>query len=531
MKGDGLKKTASRTEVKNGSIRQNLSDEERLGQLGHQQELRRTFSLPALGALCLCLMATWEALSTVIAPALISGGPPCLFYNYVLSFVCTICIAVSLAEIASIYPTAGGQYHWVAALCPAPRKAAAAWATGWISVGGQILLTASSAFAAGLQTQALITLNDETYVPSRWQGMLFYWAILLYAGLLNVWGSKLMPHFNLVSGVIHIGAFVGIIITLGVMAPKNTSSFVFTEFENNSGWSSDGVSWLVGMQSTVYPFLGYDAACHLAEELPHASRNVPLALIGGVVVNGLIGLVYCIVLLYSTSSLDSLLQTPTGYPFMQIYLDATQSRVGATVMSLTLIIVATAATVAGVASTSRTLWAFARDKATPFDAYLGVVDKRLQVPLRSVILVILLQVLLGLIYLGNATAFNAVLSMAIIGLYLSYLSPIFFMVVFGRSQLRPEDFGPFRMPRALGIAANIVSLIWMIVVMIFSTFPLTLPVTAQNMNYSIVVVAGWSMFGLVYYLWAGRHKFQVPLTNLSVTLDTIQVNEQREERE
>lgn len=59
----------------------NLSDEERLAQLGHQQELNRSFSLPALGALCLCLMATWEALSTVIAAALVSGGPPCLFYN------------------------------------------------------------------------------------------------------------------------------------------------------------------------------------------------------------------------------------------------------------------------------------------------------------------------------------------------------------------------------------------------------------------------------------------------------------------
>ncbi|KAK7222194.1 hypothetical protein V2G26_010197 [Clonostachys chloroleuca] len=114
---------------------------------------------------------------------------------------------------------------------------------------------------------------------------------------------------------------------------------------------------------------------------------------------------------------------------------------------------------------------------------------------------------------------------AIIGLYLSYLSPIFFMVIFGRSQLRLEDFGPFRMPGAMGIAANIISVVWMIVVMIFSTFPLTLPVTAQNMNYSIVVVAGWSMFGLVYHLWAGIHKFQVPLTNLSVPLDTTQVNE------
>lgn len=59
----------------------NLTDEERLAQLGHQQELGRNFSLPALGALCLCLMATWEALSTVISSALVSGGPPCLFYN------------------------------------------------------------------------------------------------------------------------------------------------------------------------------------------------------------------------------------------------------------------------------------------------------------------------------------------------------------------------------------------------------------------------------------------------------------------
>jgi choline transport protein len=58
-----------------------LSDEERLAQLGHKQELDRGFSPLALGSLVLCLMATWEALSTVISSALVSGGPPCLFYN------------------------------------------------------------------------------------------------------------------------------------------------------------------------------------------------------------------------------------------------------------------------------------------------------------------------------------------------------------------------------------------------------------------------------------------------------------------
>lgn len=56
-------------------------DEARLAQLGHAQELERRFSLLPLISLCVCLMATWEALSTVIAAGLIGGGAPCLFYN------------------------------------------------------------------------------------------------------------------------------------------------------------------------------------------------------------------------------------------------------------------------------------------------------------------------------------------------------------------------------------------------------------------------------------------------------------------
>lgn len=56
-------------------------DDDRLAQLGHVQELQRNYSIWSLGSLCLCLMATWEALSTVIATALTTGGAPCLFFN------------------------------------------------------------------------------------------------------------------------------------------------------------------------------------------------------------------------------------------------------------------------------------------------------------------------------------------------------------------------------------------------------------------------------------------------------------------
>lgn len=56
-------------------------DDDRLAQLGHVQELRRDYSIWSLGSLCLCLMATWEALATVVTTALTTGGAPCLFFN------------------------------------------------------------------------------------------------------------------------------------------------------------------------------------------------------------------------------------------------------------------------------------------------------------------------------------------------------------------------------------------------------------------------------------------------------------------
>ncbi|KAF9691162.1 hypothetical protein EKO04_010592 [Ascochyta lentis] len=488
-------------------------DDDRLAQLGHVQELQRNYSIWSLGSLCLCLMATWEALSTVIATALTTGGAPCLFFNLLISVICTIAIACSLGEIASIYPTAGGQYHWVAALSPPSSRAAASWFTGWINVGGQIVLTASAAFAAGLQLQALIILNDASYVPARWQGLSFYWLILLYAAAINIWGSRMLPTTNLLSGVLHITGFLAILVTLGVTAPKNTASFVFTEVSNSSGWSSDGVSWLVGLLSSVYPLLGYDAACHLAEEMPHASRNVPLAMVGSVTVNGILGIGYCIMLLFSTGTLDTLLATPTGFPFMQIFLDATRSNAGATVMSLVITLIAIAATAAGVTSTSRTVWAFARDKATPFDRYFAHVNQSSHIPVRAIVLITVLQMLLGFIYLGNSTAFNAILSMAILGLYTSYLIPIVYFMIHGRPKMAAHEFGFFKMPKSLGLGLNLLSCAWLVLAIVFSTFPTFMPVTAQNMNYSTVVMVGWVVLGGIYYILLGRKKFEVPVVD------------------
>lgn len=94
-----------------------------------------------------------------------------------------------------------GQYHWVHCLTPVSYQATAAWFTGWISIGGQLVLSASAAFAGGLQLQGLITLNHiDSYIPARWQGMLFYWLVLAYSTAVNIFGSKILPHTNTAAG-------------------------------------------------------------------------------------------------------------------------------------------------------------------------------------------------------------------------------------------------------------------------------------------------------------------------------------------
>ncbi|KAJ5511445.1 Amino acid/polyamine transporter I [Penicillium expansum] len=498
-----------------------LSDEDQLVALGHVQELRREFSLWSIVCLQISLMATWEALSSVVATALTNGGAPCLFYNYIITLIGTMFIVLSLSEIASIYPTAGGQYHWVHCLTPESYQATASWFTGWISIGGQLVFSASAAFAAGLQLQALITLNNlDSYTPTRWQGMLFYWFILAYSTAVNIWGSKILPHTNTAAGVLHVVGFIVIVTILGAMSEKHSANYVFVEFSNTSGWDNDGVSWLVGLLSTIYPFLGYDAACHLSEEMPKPSRNVPLSMIGSVMINGVIGLVYAIVLLFSLGDLQSLLESKTGFPFIQLFLNVTGSPAGATVLALCVTLTAMAANAACVTSTSRTAWAFARDGGLPASEFFAEVSPTLKVPVYMVIVVGLLQMLLGFIYLGSSTAFNAVLSMAILGMYASYISPIVFMLIYGRRKSAPIfrglGSGSFNLGPLWGPVVNIVAILWLLIGMVFSTFPTVEPVTPENMNYCIVVTMGWMVIGIVYYyLLGGKQRFTGPVVELA----------------
>lgn len=94
---------------------------------------------------------------------------------------------------------------------------------------------------------------------------------------------------------------------------------------------------------------------------------------GSITINGLLGFGMIIAMLYSATDIDAAVETPTGYPFMEIFYQATGSINGTAGMASLIVLMTLSATVGVIASTSRMLWAFARDNAMPFSSTLSKV--------------------------------------------------------------------------------------------------------------------------------------------------------------
>lgn len=110
----------------------------------------------------------------------------------------------------------------------------------------------------------------------------------------------------------------------------------------------------------------------MCEEIHNPRKNVPYAMVGSVVINGIMGFGFIIALLFNLGSVQAALAADTTYPIVEIFYSITRSRQAATAMSCSMVIMASLATIPLVVSASRMLWALARDKGKylSIDAFL-----------------------------------------------------------------------------------------------------------------------------------------------------------------
>lgn len=241
---------------------------------------------------------------------------------------------------------------------------------GWLTITGWQAACASGAYNSGVFIQGLIALCNQNHVPKGWQNTLWAWAVLAFAVFINTIASSALAKFESLILILHIAGFFAILIPLTYLAPHSDAQEVFKTFKNAGGWDTQTYSFFIGLVGAVYSFVGADSAVHMAEEIRNAAVVIPQAILLSVGINGALGLSMLIALLFCLGDASlvptEVLQTPLGFPFIQVFLNATKSIPGTAIMASTVLVLGISSTVGLLASSSRMFWSFARDKGLPF---------------------------------------------------------------------------------------------------------------------------------------------------------------------
>lgn len=263
--------------------------------------------------------------------------------------------------------------------------------SGWISVLGWQTGLASLAFLAGTMIQGLLVLDNPDYIFENWHGTLLVIAITAFCIIFNTFLAKRLPMVEGMVLIIHLLGFFAVLVPLWLLAPRSSASDVFTTFLNLGGWNTTGLAFMVGLLSPVYTLIGADSAVHMSEEIKDASLVLPRAIMWAASVNGSLGFIMVITFCFTLGNIFDILATPTGYPFIQVFYNATQSNAGTSIMTAILIINITSACISTVATVSRQTWSFARDKGLPFSSFIAHVS----VWLRSSVVVLSTIIVIG----------------------------------------------------------------------------------------------------------------------------------------
>jgi choline transport protein len=216
--------------------------------------------------------------------------------------------------------------------------------------------------------------------------------------------------------------------------------------------------------------------------------------------------------MFALGDISADLSHPSGQPWVAVILRITGSRAATIIFILIMIFMYFFCAVNQVTTSSRQVFAFARDKGLPYHEFLSRVNRK-GVPVNAVYVTLAYTCILALIIIGSTTAFNIILSVSATGLFTSYLVVI--GTVLAR-KLRREPFpaSRFKISRAIGIFVNTIAMCFLSVAFLFLFFPAAPAPDAASMNWSILIYGVVILFSGLYYYVKGQYQYDVSILRL-----------------
>lgn len=503
-----------------------VADDSRLNELGYKQELSRSLSAISNFAVTFSIISVITGISTTFNTGLEFGGPMTMIYGWPIAGAFTLIVGLSMAEICSSYPTSGGLYFWSAKLSGQQWGPFASWITGWFNIVGQWAVTTSVDYSLAELIQVIILLstggnNGGGYLASKYVIIGFHGGILLIHAVINSLSITWLSFFGQVAAAWNVlGVFVLMILIPTVATERASAKFVFTHFntDNEAGIHSRAYIFILGLLMSQYTLTGYDASAHMSEETKNADKNGPKGIITAIGISVIVGWGYLLGITFAVTNVPYLLSTDNeagGYAIAEVFYLACKSRYGSGVGGIICLgIIAVAIFFCGmssVTSNSRMAYAFSRDGAMPLSSLWHKVNKQ-EVPINAVWLSVFISFCMALPSLGSLVAFQAMVSIATIGLYIAYAFPIFFRITLARKTFIP---GPFNLGR-YGVLIGTVAVLWVTTITVLFSLPVAYPVTKDTLNYTPVAVGGLLILTISSWIFSARHWFRGPITNIDM---------------
>jgi len=489
------------------------ADDSLLRTLGYKSEFRREFSLLETVAFAFSIMGVVASVSSTFSFPLVSGGHVGMVFGWLIPSLFVMTIAACMAELASAMPTSAGLYYFSAKLAPPKYAALASWITGWANITGQVTLVCSIDFTcAQMITTAIQVGSDGAVVLGAGPTFGILLAILFTHGIVCSAATSVIARLNLFYVIVNIGttvaAIIALLVTSGNMGTRVSTSDAFTLFENNTGWSNNGWAFLLSFTAAMWTLTGYDSAAHISEETAGAARAAPIAILTGVGLTASLGWILLIAASYATASVSDILGTTLPLPMGQLFLNNLGKTGMLAIWSFIIVVQYVTGAAQGV-DASRVVFAFARDNALPGSRWWKKMNSHTQTPVNAVWLVMALAGICGLLGFSE-TALSSLAGASVIGLYTSYATPIFLRITSGRDKLVPGPFtlGKWYMP--LGIIA----VSWVAFIQILLVFPPASSVTAETMNYAVVLVMAVFLFASISWIVSAHKWFTGPISNV-----------------
>ncbi|KAF7589355.1 hypothetical protein BBP40_004435 [Aspergillus hancockii] len=221
-----------------------------------------------------------------------------------------------------------------------------------------------------------------------------------------------------------------------------------------------------------------------------------------------------VTLAFCVGDIDEVMASQTGFAFIQVFLNSTESVKAATGMTVVIMVMQFCAAISNIATTSRQIYAFARDKGPPFSNFLAKVNPAFTVPLNALCVSLVIVSLLSLINIGSSVAFNPTMSLGVAALLSSYIISITCVSIrrWRKQYLPPARWGMGR----FSLVVNVISVLVLPICWTFSFFPLTREVDPTTTNWSVVIFSGVILVAMGYYYIHARKVYKGPVTRVNV---------------